>query len=41
MKTWLIDNNIATSEELEEIDNQAKKDVLEGKKAAWNALRLQ
>ena len=35
MKTWLIDNNIATSEELEEIDNQAKKDVLEGKKAAW------
>lgn len=35
MKTWLIDNNIATSEELEEIDNQAKKDVLEGKKTAW------
>ena len=35
MKTWLIDNNIATSEELEEIDNQAKKDVLEGKKVAW------
>ena len=35
MKTWLIDNNIATSEELDEIDNQAKKDVLEGKKAAW------
>jgi pyruvate/2-oxoglutarate/acetoin dehydrogenase E1 component/TPP-dependent pyruvate/acetoin dehydrogenase alpha subunit len=36
MKTWLIENNIATSEELEEIDNQAKKDVLEGKKAAWS-----
>lgn len=35
MKTWLIENNIATSEELDEIDSQAKKDVLEGKKAAW------
>lgn len=35
MKTWLIENNIATLEELEEIDNQAKKDVLEGKKTAW------
>ncbi len=36
MKTWLIDNNIATQEELDEIDNQAKKDVLEGKKTAWS-----
>ena len=35
MKTWLIGNNIATSEELDAIDNQAKKDVLEGKKVAW------
>ena len=35
MKTWLIENNIATLEELDEIDNQAKKDVLEGKKVAW------
>ncbi|WP_026725002.1 alpha-ketoacid dehydrogenase subunit alpha/beta [Flavobacterium sasangense] len=35
MKTWLIENNIATSEELDEIDSQAKKDVLEGKKTAW------
>ena len=36
MKTWLIDNNIATLEELDTIDNQAKKDVLEGKKTAWS-----
>jgi TPP-dependent pyruvate/acetoin dehydrogenase alpha subunit len=25
MKKWMIENNIATSEELEEIDNQALK----------------
>jgi pyruvate/2-oxoglutarate/acetoin dehydrogenase E1 component/TPP-dependent pyruvate/acetoin dehydrogenase alpha subunit len=37
MKLWLIDNNLATADELEEIDNQARKDVLEGKKAAWLA----
>ncbi|HSD14086.1 MAG TPA: thiamine pyrophosphate-dependent enzyme [Flavobacterium sp.] len=37
MRTWLIDNNLATAEEIEAIDNQAKKDVLEGKKAAWAA----
>ncbi|MEW5677098.1 thiamine pyrophosphate-dependent enzyme [Flavobacterium enshiense] len=37
MRKWLIENNIATAEEIEAIDNQAKKDVLEGKKAAWNA----
>ncbi len=37
MRLWLIENNLATAEELEEIDNQAKKDVLEGKKAAWTA----
>jgi pyruvate/2-oxoglutarate/acetoin dehydrogenase E1 component/TPP-dependent pyruvate/acetoin dehydrogenase alpha subunit len=36
MKTWLIDNNLATLEELDEIDNKAKKDVLEGKKTAWS-----
>jgi TPP-dependent pyruvate/acetoin dehydrogenase alpha subunit len=32
MKNWLISNNLATAEELNEIDEQAKKDVLEGKK---------
>ena len=37
MRSWLIENNLATAEELDEIDNQAKKDVLEGKKAAWIA----
>lgn len=37
MRKWLIENNIATAEEIEAIDTQAKKDVLEGKKAAWNA----
>jgi pyruvate/2-oxoglutarate/acetoin dehydrogenase E1 component/TPP-dependent pyruvate/acetoin dehydrogenase alpha subunit len=37
MKLWMIAINIASSEELELIDTQAKKDVLEGKKAAWNA----
>ncbi|WP_300566618.1 transketolase C-terminal domain-containing protein, partial [Flavobacterium sp.] len=37
MKLWMIENNLATAEELDEIDAQAKKDVLEGKKAAWTA----
>ncbi|WP_035677831.1 alpha-ketoacid dehydrogenase subunit alpha/beta [Flavobacterium limnosediminis] len=37
MRNWLISNNLATAEELEAIDTQAKKDVLEGKKAAWAA----
>ncbi|GAA4757545.1 MULTISPECIES: alpha-ketoacid dehydrogenase subunit alpha/beta [Flavobacterium] len=35
MRKWLLENNLATVEELEEIDTQAKKDVLEGKKVAW------
>ncbi len=37
MRLWLIENNVASSEEIEDIDNQAKKDVLEGKKLAWTA----
>jgi pyruvate/2-oxoglutarate/acetoin dehydrogenase E1 component/TPP-dependent pyruvate/acetoin dehydrogenase alpha subunit len=37
MRTWLVGNNLATAEELETIDNDAKKEVLEGKKAAWTA----
>lgn len=36
MKNWLINNNLASVEELEEISNQVKKEVLEGKKNAWN-----
>jgi TPP-dependent pyruvate/acetoin dehydrogenase alpha subunit len=35
MKLWMI--AIASSEELDEIDANAKKEVLEGKKAAWSA----
>jgi pyruvate/2-oxoglutarate/acetoin dehydrogenase E1 component/TPP-dependent pyruvate/acetoin dehydrogenase alpha subunit len=37
MRLWMIANTIATVEELDEIDTIAKKEVLEGKKAAWNA----
>ena len=37
MKLWMIAINIATQEELDEIDNAVKKEVLEGKKAAWSA----
>ena len=37
MKLWMIAINIASPEEIEAVDAQAKKDVLEGKKAAWNA----
>lgn len=36
MRKWIISNNIATSEELEDIEKSAKKEVREGKKAAWN-----
>jgi pyruvate/2-oxoglutarate/acetoin dehydrogenase E1 component/TPP-dependent pyruvate/acetoin dehydrogenase alpha subunit len=35
MKLWMIAIDIASSEELAEIDSNAKKEVLEGKKAAW------
>jgi len=37
MRLWMIANNIATEEELIEIDNTSKKEVLDGKKAAWSA----
>jgi pyruvate/2-oxoglutarate/acetoin dehydrogenase E1 component/TPP-dependent pyruvate/acetoin dehydrogenase alpha subunit len=37
MKLWMIAINIASPEEIEEIDSIIKKEVLEGKKAAWNA----
>mgnify|MGYP003592893651 FL=1 len=36
MRNWLIENNLATAEELDEIDEASKKEVLEGKKVAWN-----
>ncbi len=37
MKLWMIAMNIASPEELQEIYETTKKEVLEGKKAAWNA----
>lgn len=37
MRHWLIANNLASPEELDEIENDSKKEVLEGKKNAWNA----
>ena len=37
MRLWMIANNIATAEEIEEIDNITKKEVVEGKKVAWTA----
>jgi pyruvate/2-oxoglutarate/acetoin dehydrogenase E1 component len=37
MRLWMIATNVATPEELDDIENNAKKDVLEGKKTAWNA----
>ncbi len=35
MKLWMIAINIASPEEIDAIDNNAKKEVLEAKKAAW------
>lgn len=37
MRIWLIENDLATAEELEAIETSSKKEVLEGKKAAWAA----
>jgi pyruvate/2-oxoglutarate/acetoin dehydrogenase E1 component/TPP-dependent pyruvate/acetoin dehydrogenase alpha subunit len=37
MRNWLLENNLASAAELTEIEEQAKKDVLEGKKLAWEA----
>ena len=37
MRLWMIAINIASPEEIEEIDQEARKEVMEGKKAAWNA----
>jgi len=36
-RNWIIENNFATTDELDSLDTQLKKEVLEGKKAAWNA----
>jgi pyruvate/2-oxoglutarate/acetoin dehydrogenase E1 component/TPP-dependent pyruvate/acetoin dehydrogenase alpha subunit len=37
MKKWMLENNFANSSDLEQIEDEAKKAVLEGKKAAWSA----
>lgn len=37
MKLWMVSNNIASEEEIDEINSLAKKEVLEGKKTAWAA----
>ena len=37
MKLWMIAINIASPEEIEAIESEIKKEVQEGKKAAWNA----
>ena len=37
MRTWLLQNDLATAEELEAIETNSKKEVLEGKKVAWAA----
>ncbi|HSJ11610.1 MAG TPA: thiamine pyrophosphate-dependent enzyme [Gillisia sp.] len=36
-REWVIENNFATTEELDEIDQEIKKQVREGKRAAWDA----
>ena len=37
MKKWLIENGFCTEDKIDAIAIQAKNEVLEGKKAAWNA----
>lgn len=37
MREWIIANNIATDEELSDIEKAIKKQVRDGKKAAWTA----
>ncbi|WP_394775137.1 thiamine pyrophosphate-dependent enzyme [Flavobacterium sp.] len=37
MRLWMIAINIASPEELAEIENELKKEVLEAKKEAWNS----
>lgn len=37
MRTWLLQNDLATDEELDAIQTNSKKEVIEGKKMAWAA----
>lgn len=36
-REWVLENNFATVEELDELDQEIKKQVREGKRAAWEA----
>ncbi len=37
MRQWMLANNMATEEQLSELENDIKKQVRDGKKAAWTA----
>ncbi|MEM9679303.1 MAG: thiamine pyrophosphate-dependent enzyme [Bacteroidota bacterium] len=37
MRKWIIENNIATDDELKAVEKEIKKAVRDGKKAAWSA----
>lgn len=37
MREWMLANNIATEEDLDTLEKSIKKEVRDGKKAAWNA----
>lgn len=37
MREWMLSFGLATAETLDELEAEVKKEVLEGKKAAWNA----
>ena len=37
MRDWILSSNIATEDELQEMEAEIKKEVREGKKAAWEA----
>jgi pyruvate/2-oxoglutarate/acetoin dehydrogenase E1 component/TPP-dependent pyruvate/acetoin dehydrogenase alpha subunit len=37
MREWIIENNFATEEELTSLEKDIKKEVRDGKKAAWSA----
>lgn len=40
MRTWLLDNDIATLEEIEEVEKAAKEQVKVGQRNAWKAFNL-
>jgi pyruvate/2-oxoglutarate/acetoin dehydrogenase E1 component/TPP-dependent pyruvate/acetoin dehydrogenase alpha subunit len=37
MRRWILDNNIAKADELDKLEEEAKNEINEAKKAAWNA----